>query len=54
MEGVNHEQSGIAVSIGIREDTVIATILLHDVCADCGVSLAELPVSDTVKRKKCG
>lgn len=39
-----------AVSIGIRDDTVIATILLHDVCEDCGVSLAELPVSDRVKR----
>lgn len=39
-----------AVSIGIRDDAVIATILLHDVCEDCGVSLAELPVSDRVKR----
>lgn len=38
-----------AVSIGIREDTVIATILLHDVCEDCGVSLAELPVSDEIR-----
>lgn len=39
-----------AVSMGIREDAVIATILLHDVCEDCGVGLAELPVGDTVKR----
>lgn len=39
-----------AVSIGIREDEVLAAILLHDVCEDCGVSLAELPVSETVKR----
>ena len=38
-----------AVSMGIREDAVIATILLHDVCEDCGVSLGELPVSDKVK-----
>ncbi len=38
-----------AVSIGIREDAVIATILLHDVCEDCGVSLAELPVSDEIR-----
>lgn len=38
-----------AVSIGIRDDTVIATILLHDVCEDCGVSLAELPVDDRVR-----
>lgn len=39
-----------AVSIGIKEDAVIATILLHDVCEDCGVSNGELPVSDTVRR----
>ncbi|MCI6996786.1 MAG: HD domain-containing protein [Eubacterium sp.] len=38
-----------AVSIGIRDDAVIATILLHDVCEDCGVNPNELPVSDTVK-----
>ena len=38
-----------AVSMGIKEDTIVATILLHDVCEDCGVGLAELPVSDTVK-----
>ena len=38
-----------AVSMGIREDAVIATILLHDVCEDCGVSVGELPVSDTVR-----
>lgn len=38
-----------AVSMGIKEDAVIATILLHDVCEDCGVNPNELPVSDTVK-----
>jgi len=38
-----------AVSLGIREDAVMATILLHDVCEDCNVSVDELPVSDTVK-----
>ena len=38
-----------AVSMGIKEDTVVATILLHDVCEDCGISPDELPVSDTVK-----
>lgn len=38
-----------AVSLGIRDDTVVATILLHDVCEDCGVSVGELPVSDAVK-----
>ena len=39
-----------AVSMGIRDDTVVATILLHDVCEDCGVSVAELPFSETVKK----
>lgn len=39
-----------AVSMGIKEDAVIATILLHDVCEDCGVNADELPVSETVKR----
>lgn len=39
-----------AVAMGIRDDTVVATILLHDVCEDCGVALAELPVSDAVRR----
>lgn len=38
-----------AVSMGIRDDATIATILLHDVCEDCGVAVAELPVNDTVK-----
>lgn len=36
--------------MGIREDAVIATILLHDVCEDCGVALSELPVNVEVKR----
>jgi GTP pyrophosphokinase len=39
-----------AVSMGIKDDAVVATILLHDVCEDCGVSVAELPVNQTVKR----
>ena len=39
-----------AVSMGIKEDAVIATILLHDVCEDCGVSPDELPVGDGVQK----
>ena len=39
-----------AVSMGLREDAVIATILLHDVCEDCGVGLSELPVNDTIRQ----
>lgn len=40
-----------ALSMGIKDDNTIATILLHDVCEDCGVSLQELPVNDDVR---CG
>ena len=39
-----------AVSIGIREDSVVATILLHDVCEDCDIRVSELPVNDTIKQ----
>lgn len=39
-----------AVSMGIRDDSVVATILLHDVCEDCGVGVAELPFSGPVKK----
>lgn len=39
-----------ALSLGIKDDNIIATILLHDVCEDCGVSVAELPVNDVVKQ----
>ena len=39
-----------ALSLGIKDDNVIATILLHDVCEDCNTSLDELPVNDKVKR----
>jgi len=39
-----------AISMGIKDDAVVATILLHDVCEDCGVSVAELPFSSAVKR----
>ena len=39
-----------ALSLGIKDDNIIATILLHDVCEDCGVSVNELPVNDKVKR----
>lgn len=38
-----------ALSLGINDDEVIATILLHDVVEDCGVSLNELPVNENVR-----
>jgi len=39
-----------ALSMGIREDAVIAAILLHDVIEDCGKTEDDLPVSEEVKR----
>lgn len=39
-----------AVALGLRDDNVIATILLHDTIEDCGVRPEYLPVNDTVKR----
>lgn len=38
-----------AVSLGIRDDNIIAAILLHDVIEDCRASLVELPVNDDVR-----
>lgn len=39
-----------AVSMGNRDDILVATILLHDVCEDCGVDVTELPVSEEVRK----
>ena len=38
-----------AVAMGLREDNIIATILLHDVPEDCGIQVDFLPVNDTIK-----
>lgn len=38
-----------AHAMGIRDDAVLATALLHDVCEDCGIKPTELPFSDAVK-----
>lgn len=38
-----------AVALGFKEDDVIATILLHDVCEDCGIPADFLPVSSNIK-----
>lgn len=39
-----------ALAMGIGEDDVLATILLHDVCEDCGVTPDQLPVEETVRQ----
>ena len=38
-----------AHAIGIREDSMLAAILLHDVCEDCGVEVEELPFGPRVR-----
>ena len=38
-----------AISMGLEEDELLAAILLHDVCEDCGVSPATLPVNRSVQ-----
>lgn len=38
-----------AIAVGVAEDTLVAVILLHDVCEDCGVSPKELPVNAIVQ-----
>lgn len=39
-----------AIAMGIEEDNIIGTILLHDVCEDCGVKKDQLPVNECIKR----
>lgn len=38
-----------AIALGIRDDILLAIIILHDVCEDCQVDVKDLPVSDKVK-----
>ena len=38
-----------AMAMGLEEDILLAALLLHDVCEDCGVSPTELPVSSEVQ-----
>ena len=38
-----------ACALGLKEDELIATILLHDVCEDCGIEPSELDVNATVQ-----
>lgn len=38
-----------ALSLGLDDDNMVSTALLHDVCEDCGVAVEELPVNDITK-----
>lgn len=39
-----------ALSVGIRDDAVIAACLLHDVVEDCGIDYKELPVGEEARQ----
>ncbi len=39
-----------ALAMGLYDDDLLSTCLLHDVCEDCGVNPMDLPVSDTCKK----
>lgn len=38
------------LALGLSDDDILATALLHDVCEDCHVTPDELPVTDSVKK----
>ena len=38
-----------ALALGLEEDDLLSTCLLHDVCEDCGVKPEELPVNDQTR-----
>ena len=39
-----------ALALGLRDDNLISTVILHDVCEDCGISPQELPVNEETRR----
>ena len=39
-----------AAALGIRDDDVIAVILLHDVCEDTGTSIDSLPFNENIRK----
>ena len=38
-----------ALALGLDDDSIISTALLHDVCEDCGITAEELPVDEFTK-----
>lgn len=38
-----------ALALGLEDDDLISTALLHDVCEDCGIAVEDLPVNATTK-----
>ena len=40
-----------AVALGIKDDNIVATILLHDVCEDTAVEVETLPFNETIRKR---
>lgn len=38
-----------AIAMGVVDDSIIATILLHDIVEDCGLSVNDLPVNEEIR-----
>ena len=38
-----------ALALGLDDDNIVSAALLHDVCEDCSIEAAELPVNDVTK-----
>ncbi len=51
VEYINHPLSMAkhSIALGIYDDNILASILLHDVCEDCDVHCSDLPCNDIVK-----
>lgn len=39
-----------AIALGLDDDNLVSTALLHDVCEDCDVLAEDLPVNKITKR----
>lgn len=39
-----------ALALGLDDDNLVSTAILHDVCEDCGVKIEELPVNETTRK----
>lgn len=39
-----------ATALGIRDDNVVATVLLHDVCEDTATGIEDLPFNETIRK----
>ena len=48
---INHplQMACHAIAMGLTDDNLLAAILLHDVCEDCGVEPSKLPVNTEVQ-----